>query len=1475
MPRSPLIRSSSVVRQARLSLSSTCTACLGMQQRRSYATEGKDETVKSYEPKQGPAKFPAFKDQLWQSTTERVQREREEQERYAQERSMGGGGGRSLGLAVAILGTAGAFYLLGTMVNPKPSTASTLSLDDSTPPQHDTSSGTLQAAWADLRAIVGEENISTSDADLDSHSGSEWSSYTTSKSDRPFAVVRPGSTEDTAAIMKICHARRIPVTGYSGGTSLEGHFAATRGGICIDFGRMDALLALHADDMDCVVQPAMGWQDLNEQLAEHGLFFPPDPGPGAMIGGMVGTGCSGTNAYRYGTMKDWVISLTVVMADGTVVKTKQRPRKSSAGYDLTRLFIGSEGTLGLVTEATLRLTSAPSNPRVAVAEFRSVKDAAECVSKVVRAGVPIAAVELLDDVQMRCINQAGSTTKKWAEQPTLFFKFSGTQSGVKESISLVQGMARAAGSRDFQFARNADEADELWSARKEALWSVMAQKKDPSDHVWTTDVAVPISRLPVIVDETKADIAQSGLLGSIVGHVGDGNFHAIILYNDAQKTAAEEVVHRMVKRAVELEGTVTGEHGIGLVKRDYLPHELSKDAVDAMRALKKAWDPLCLLNCDKIPHVTCYFCQASGTIKFEIWRSQLRSAATMFASGQQPAYDWSDKKDECYRLYVEDKKPLDEVMRHFAEKHNFTPSKRAFQTQIHRWGFPTKKNPAWKDDALVSRVRQLWEQSTPHKTMLATLQSEGHDIKDRELTRLRARYKWFLRGPSVAETCGLDDGGTLPGPTHGPLNDHRDDPNKEKSTGTKRKRNTPDTTGLDRGRILTFGDTAVDPTISGLEFVHSREEGSLEVDSSQTSTAKGRRQRSQNGPSPLEGLASPSRYPSETRIDQAKAYLHLDNALYHDLRIQLIAICEQAGIKKKSTAGPERWQAVKDRLVNGNAHLHNEFFTTLTDVTHAERALALDVLCHDVAKRLRTVEAHMTVAEAKIILELNPAQTKQVRASFEEILRADKFVSKLALGNTRWRELQQTWIARESCLQPLFYNQLDPNGQLMRSRSKALDSLSNDVMKRLRDEQGGADMYPSRLKQAYRGPGPGPLRPAKSSLGDSMIAIASPSPASPPAGEYQNLRALIQHLHSPVPKPVQLYRQSTLSTLSDASNHSRLDATSLRDRTRIDQPQRNGTKRAVQDEGQIDPFLLAVANSNEWTGGGSDKTSTAESDNALANAVKQRLQAYAASANTASGELPRHAEIDGAVANLDDQAATDIRVDLALVLQLLALPNILALTDGGLKLLEHLSVQRRSAGDTQLDLAARGAHQLLELLAHAGEHAEAVVVCERLQEVLDRRLLRARGLEQLRDHLALVFGCQRRRGEDLAEFGVALEGAVQRGEGFGDGVERRLFRGGGVLCGGSALARCAGEGGGNQGCVAAPIGCFDLLQGASGVARRFVGRYGTYQSAGVGAIKTEESDWGLGVGGGGGGVPTAGGHARSDDCSARGNPQAF
>jgi D-lactate dehydrogenase (cytochrome) len=391
-------------------------------------------------------------------------------------------------IAAVILTVAGLGYYLGKKGYRPLDLSSTTPLARAQPPQHDTRVSNLQAAWVDFAQIVGKDNVSTQTDDLKAHAGSEWSSYTTKEGEIPFAIIYPATTEEVSKIMQTCHKRKIPVTALSGGTSLEGHFAPTRGGVCIDMGRMDKILDMRPHDLDIVVQPALGWEDLNEELKEQGFFFPPDPGPGAKIGGMVGTGCSGTNAYRYGTMRDWVVSLTVVLADGTVIKTRRSPRKSSAGYNLTQMFIGSEGTLGIVTEATLKITVLPKSQSVAVATFPTIHAAAECVSKVVGDGIQLAGMEILDDVQMRCINKSGTTSRQWSEVPTLFFKFAGTPEGVKEQIKTVRNIAKTVRNQKFEFARDDAEAAELWSARKEALWSVMAMKKDSSDHVWTTDV---------------------------------------------------------------------------------------------------------------------------------------------------------------------------------------------------------------------------------------------------------------------------------------------------------------------------------------------------------------------------------------------------------------------------------------------------------------------------------------------------------------------------------------------------------------------------------------------------------------------------------------------------------------------------------------------------------------------------------------------------------------------------------------------------------------------------------------------------------------------------------------------------------------------------------------------------------------------------------------------------------------------------
>jgi D-lactate dehydrogenase (cytochrome) len=380
----------------------------------------------------------------------------------------------------------------------------------------------LKGAREELVALLGPGGVSDDLGTRISHSSTDWSPAPRGELDRPSLVVYPQTTDEVSKIAKICHGRRIPMIGFSGGTSLEGSLAATKNEICIDFGRMDRVIALHKDDMDVVVQPGVGYEELNQQLAHEGLFFPPDPGPGAKIGGMISQSCSGTNAYRYGTMKDWVLGLTIVLADGTILKTRHRPRKSNAGYDLTRLFVGSEGTLGFITEASLKLTNRPENVRVAVAAFPSLRQASSMAVEIVQSGHPLAAMELLDDVTMRAVNEGGYTDRQWAEVSTLFLKFSGTSAQVKEQISEIQSLAKTFECMSFDLSENDDEAEALWVARKTALWGMLALKEDPDDQFISADACVPISRLGDIIHETKRMIVASGLVGSCLGHVGDG-----------------------------------------------------------------------------------------------------------------------------------------------------------------------------------------------------------------------------------------------------------------------------------------------------------------------------------------------------------------------------------------------------------------------------------------------------------------------------------------------------------------------------------------------------------------------------------------------------------------------------------------------------------------------------------------------------------------------------------------------------------------------------------------------------------------------------------------------------------------------------------------------------------------------------------------------------------------------------------------
>ncbi|KAL1981225.1 hypothetical protein VTN96DRAFT_2938 [Rasamsonia emersonii] len=458
----------------------------------------------------------------------------------------------------------------------------------------------FEKAIAELRAKLGEDAISTDEDDLHEHGYSEWSSV---NADRlPVAIAYPKSTEEVSEIAKVCHKYRMPMVPYSGGSSLEANFSAPYGGMTIDFAHMDRILELHPDDMDVVVQPSIQWMDLNEQLKESGLFFPVDPGPSAKIGGMVGTNCSGTNAVRYGTMKDWVINLTVVLADGRIIKTRRRPRKTSAGYNLTGLFVGSEGTLGIVTEITLKLAVIPEETRVGVVTFPTMRDAASAAMQIIRKAVPVQSMEILDEVQMNVINRAGGTGRTWKESPSLFFKFSGTHAQVADSIRLTKDVVQQNCASSFEFARNEEEAHVLWSARKQSLWSMLALRKEGSE-VWSTDVSVPISRLPDLIELSKKELDDLGLFASLLGHIGDGNFHESIMYNrhdPEEKERVEKCVYNMVDRALEMEGSCTGEHGIGLGKKESLLKELGPDTINVMRSIKLALDPHWLLNPGKI-----------------------------------------------------------------------------------------------------------------------------------------------------------------------------------------------------------------------------------------------------------------------------------------------------------------------------------------------------------------------------------------------------------------------------------------------------------------------------------------------------------------------------------------------------------------------------------------------------------------------------------------------------------------------------------------------------------------------------------------------------------------------------------------------------------------------------------------------------------------------------------------------------------
>ncbi len=447
-----------------------------------------------------------------------------------------------------------------------------------------------------LRGIVGER-LSTSAAVREQHGRDE--SYDTPHP--PDVVVFTESTEEVAAIVKACARRQVPVIPFGSGTSLEGHVAALKGGVCIDLGRMDRIIAVNTEDMDATVEAGVTRQKLNAYLRDTGLFFPIDPGAEASIGGMTATRASGTNAVRYGTMRENVLALNVVLADGRVIRTSRRARKSSAGYDLTRLFVGSEGTLGVITEITLRLYGIPEAVSAAVCAFPTIADAVNTVILTIQCGVPVARIELLDKLQMEAVNTYSDL--EYALAPTLFFEFHGTERGVAEQAETVQAIAADLGGENFAWATRREDRDRLWKARHDAYYASLALR--PGCRGWATDVCVPISRLAECITETTADLEKSPLIATIVGHVGDGNFHVILLVDPdkAEEIAeAERFNERLVMRALAMDGTCTGEHGIGHGKMDFLRAEHG-EAVSVMRALKQALDPDNIMNPGKIVRI--------------------------------------------------------------------------------------------------------------------------------------------------------------------------------------------------------------------------------------------------------------------------------------------------------------------------------------------------------------------------------------------------------------------------------------------------------------------------------------------------------------------------------------------------------------------------------------------------------------------------------------------------------------------------------------------------------------------------------------------------------------------------------------------------------------------------------------------------------------------------------------------------------
>ncbi len=452
----------------------------------------------------------------------------------------------------------------------------------------------ISAAIAALNAAFGNRVV-TSQAVREQHGNT----ITWIENQPPDAVVYPQTTEDVQQTVRICADKGVPVIPFGVGTSLEGHVNAPLGGVSIDFRDMNKMLAVHAEDLDCVVEPGITRKTLNEQLRDQGLFFPIDPGADASLGGMAATRASGTNAVRYGTMKDNVLAMKVVLANGELMTTARRAKKTSAGYDLTRLMVGSEGTLGVITELTLKLSGIPEAISGGICPFPSVEACCNAAILTIQSGIPVARIELLDALQVRAVNLYSKMSLR--ETPMLFLEFHGTDASVKEQSERFGEIAAELGGGPFEWTTRPEDRTKLWEARHNAALSTFTLR--PGSSMIATDVCVPISRLAECVTETQHDIAASKLVAPIVGHVGDGNFHLTLLVdlNDAAEIkVAKQFSERLVERALAMDGTCTGEHGVGQGKMKYLQAEHGAPALAAMAAIKRALDPQNIMNPGKI-----------------------------------------------------------------------------------------------------------------------------------------------------------------------------------------------------------------------------------------------------------------------------------------------------------------------------------------------------------------------------------------------------------------------------------------------------------------------------------------------------------------------------------------------------------------------------------------------------------------------------------------------------------------------------------------------------------------------------------------------------------------------------------------------------------------------------------------------------------------------------------------------------------